>query len=1559
VEAKGFNVVGQDFMELAGEYDRIIMNPPFSNRRDAEHVQHAYGLLKPGGRIVAIMGEGVFFGQDKRAQAFRDWLDEVGGTSEQLEEGTFLDSSLPVNTGANARLVVIDKSASDGLPDGARLSVAESDALNLGGEKTSTDLAFHFRTETGKPFTGGLKVNAVQAVVSDVTGGWKNLPAIEAVQGFDELPAEIQQECRRQGGNEYSVQGILSRKSNKVYVIAGNHEWARDVEATLFHEIIGHYGLGILTSDDAGEVQAEHLRLFKMVGGRGKLMEMAARFGVAKDIESYRKNLEKSNWSQATQAAILFDELIAHIAEKQPSGWKHALRLAHGYLRSFLRQAGFKRLATLNDADVSVLVNEAARAVRSSAKNAGKRASKMSIANAEAGLPLSIDDLHDVFRQSPLGSWVDKLIASGRLTIKPNLVLPEGYKHLEATQAFTADGKITMFAGNIGGRQRVMPVLLHEVFHSSGEALLGGKEWGKLIAELDQLRQHAEANPAGKAGKLWGDSKRRVQQAIDNGDNMTRADMAEELGAYAIELADQAPLTWQRWVDRLLGHVKAWARRAFGVQIGRLTPEQLRALAIAALRDGSTAASPGPRLSMQDKETISMKEGNFPGVDARDSNIALGREAQRRLVGEHPTWAQRLRDVGLKGLRPTLSMLPGNAIVDLYRDKLPALEQAQRHGERLDGMRQLLQKEADETFRAWEKLPAEAADKMADLMHEATIWQLHPDQPAPDKLSKKWAAKHAQLAADWGALPDDAQAVYRQVRDLYAKRTEQMFDALADRIGRMSGLGTGARSKMLADLRERFDKTLGEGPYFPLSRFGDFLVVAKRLDSDGKTLEKIVLAAETEHEQRILQQDLLGRGFDVVELDTAVKNFRASSLGADLSGFAAGLIDKLDGVEMSDDQRADILDDINQMLIDALPPASARKHFKHRKGVPGFSNDAVRAFVRSQASMASHIANITYQDRIDKALQDARKQAKQDQINVNELGAVVNEMEERADKARRFVAHPIANALTQLGFANFLGFSLSQGLLNLTQVPLLTYPALAAKFGEAKTHAAMRGAYAKVGRALTKKGGETWGDVRTLDDLDDDSRRILKAMEERGKLDLTMALDLVRGGAGPQAPGRSSVTRAAQWVGRYSGWFNHISEAANRQVTAIAGYKLALGQGMSRDQAVDYVAKLLDDSQFNYAFSNRPRLLMSNAGRVIGLMHTFAINAMYRIGRNLYHAMGDWKTEDGREARSIMLRILTVQAAMAGLSSLPLLPLAGAAVGTAAHKATGSRVIGAVGVMAGVGLAQALVAGMGADDDEPWDFDAERRRILNDITGSRTIAELLDKGLLRALGMDVANRISMNDLLMRDVDTGFTSKPAQAWLDNAFLQSIGGAAYGAIKQYARAADMAMDGQYHRAVEAALPKFAADLLKASRYAREDVRVPVGPVSAHKADATAFDVARQALGFTPSTVAEVNSSERAQRKAVAQMQARRGELLEAWVVARLEKNADAEKAAVERIAKFNRTQRDNGSADLVITGADRMSKLRSQKRGVERREHGELFGKKYRGVAEAAGGMYGEE
>jgi hypothetical protein len=99
-------VVASDFLEYQGHYDKIVMNPPFQQQADIDHVRHAYSLLNAGGRLVAIVSEGVFFRQDKKASAFREWLEEVGGTSEQIEAGAFDTSDRP--TGVATRLVVVD-----------------------------------------------------------------------------------------------------------------------------------------------------------------------------------------------------------------------------------------------------------------------------------------------------------------------------------------------------------------------------------------------------------------------------------------------------------------------------------------------------------------------------------------------------------------------------------------------------------------------------------------------------------------------------------------------------------------------------------------------------------------------------------------------------------------------------------------------------------------------------------------------------------------------------------------------------------------------------------------------------------------------------------------------------------------------------------------------------------------------------------------------------------------------------------------------------------------------------------------------------------------------------------------------------------------------------------------------------------------------------------------------------------------------------------------------------------------------------------------------------------
>ena len=119
LKSRGFNVQQGDFLEmdphngitepgrvtLPLRADIIIMNPPFSKGQDIDHVLHAWSCLDLGGRIVAIMSEGVFYRKDKKAEAFRAFLDRSGGYSEKLPPGTFKSSG----TGVNARLVILDK----------------------------------------------------------------------------------------------------------------------------------------------------------------------------------------------------------------------------------------------------------------------------------------------------------------------------------------------------------------------------------------------------------------------------------------------------------------------------------------------------------------------------------------------------------------------------------------------------------------------------------------------------------------------------------------------------------------------------------------------------------------------------------------------------------------------------------------------------------------------------------------------------------------------------------------------------------------------------------------------------------------------------------------------------------------------------------------------------------------------------------------------------------------------------------------------------------------------------------------------------------------------------------------------------------------------------------------------------------------------------------------------------------------------------------------------------------------------------------------------------------
>ena len=103
---QGFAPIRADFFEwhMEKRFDRILMNPPFERLQDIDHVLHAHQFLTVGGVQVAIMGAGAFFRSDKKAVAFREWLDRRG-RYDKLPRGIFKLSDRP--TGVESYLVCI------------------------------------------------------------------------------------------------------------------------------------------------------------------------------------------------------------------------------------------------------------------------------------------------------------------------------------------------------------------------------------------------------------------------------------------------------------------------------------------------------------------------------------------------------------------------------------------------------------------------------------------------------------------------------------------------------------------------------------------------------------------------------------------------------------------------------------------------------------------------------------------------------------------------------------------------------------------------------------------------------------------------------------------------------------------------------------------------------------------------------------------------------------------------------------------------------------------------------------------------------------------------------------------------------------------------------------------------------------------------------------------------------------------------------------------------------------------------------------------------------------
>ena len=197
---------------------------------------------------------------------------------------------------------------------------------------------------------------------------------------------------------------------------------------------------------------------------------------------------------------------------------------------------------------------------------------------------MTVPQLRQALSKGVIGSVLSAMTDSGVLVLhNTGKTLPKGTRKARGVQALTMPNGTIHMVANAVTAQNAQAVLLHEAFHNGGERLIGTQQWAKMMGRMGSLYRQSEQS-TGKAREFFDKARARVAAAKKQGAVATRMEV-EEFAAYAIEEYESAPAAIRKWVDDLIGLVKAWVQKRFGKQIGQVTPAQLSAIAKMVIMD--------------------------------------------------------------------------------------------------------------------------------------------------------------------------------------------------------------------------------------------------------------------------------------------------------------------------------------------------------------------------------------------------------------------------------------------------------------------------------------------------------------------------------------------------------------------------------------------------------------------------------------------------------------------------------------------------------------------------------------------------------------------------------------------------------------------------------------------------------------------------------------------------------------------------------------------------------------------------------------------------------------
>lgn len=824
----------------------------------------------------------------------------------------------------------------------------------------------------------------------------------------------------------------------------------------------------------------------------------------------------------------------------------------------------------------------------------------------------------------------------------------------------------------------------------------------------------------------------------------------------------------------------------------------------------------------------------------------------------------------------SLALVPGRALFSELGKGLRSAQSYLHEKETMDAERNDWHGRGDKLAKRWWALRTKDSTSnqaLMDLMHRTTLsgidpskadeWE-HPSKARAEKLAKTgdpasraWAEDvfaeieargkaHAKLKAEFDALPEAFQNLYRDARDEYAALADAMDGALVENIKvaseislrraerahrkemerikdeglfgperdqalteadarldaaeRRARAGAGAR---MAAMRKRFESNRLSGPYFPLARFGKYFVTIR--DAEGKVVS--FSRFEKKSQQDAFVKDAKEQGLGRIDHGVLADGSLHQIAQAD-----PRFVAEIENLLADAGADHEIMDAVWQHWLETLPDQSVRTSQIHRKGRAGYSPDAFRAFGKQMFHGAHQLARLKHGLKMEEMLNVAAEEAAAGEAP-ERMGFVVQEMRRRHDFTMNPTGNPITSSLTSIGFVWYLGMSPAAALVNVSQTTLIGTPIMATRFKDA----GVGGSVAAVTRAMRDfADGRGWSEKSSR--LTDDEKRAMQEAYRLGTIDKTQAHDLAS-----VADSGVEYSPARQAVMEKIGWMFHHTERLNREVTFLANYRLARAEGMDSDAAIREASDLTWKIHFDYQNSSRPRFMQGDVAKVILLFRSYTVNTLWRLFRDSHQTFHGKSREERAEARSQLIGITLSMMAHAGIRGAW-----------------------------GYGLLMTLLGLFfpgGDDDAEKW---LENALLMEgDDTGTAAWNWIMGMALNGApghvTGLDLTSRIGMPNLWFRD--SGRDMEGTDAW--NQLVNDMLGPVIGIGAGVARGMGM-MSRDSWRGIESGMPKFIRDGMQAYRFATYGAVTLNGDPLIENVNP--YEVLAKVSGFTPARLSE---------------------------------------------------------------------------------------------------------